>query len=108
MCRPEGERRSVVSVGCHSTLTKGANCIGLIVHHIFLLLSPVQPAVALLQYAMEVRGDEGFMVENRYFKRSASSSIYHQKCRHGGYRMDHPRHACSSATFYKSGISPPR
>jgi len=73
--RSEGERRSVVSVRCHGTLAKGANCMGLTVHHFFFLLSPVQPAVVLLQYAMKVRGEQGFMIGNRYFERSASSSI---------------------------------
>jgi hypothetical protein len=45
------------------------------VHHFLLLLSPVQPAAVLLQFAMEVGGKQGYMIGDRYFERSASSSI---------------------------------
>jgi hypothetical protein len=73
--RSEGEDRGVISVGCHGTLAKDANCVGPTVHHFFFLLSPVQPAVVLLQYAMKVRGERGFIIGYRYFEPSASSSI---------------------------------
>jgi hypothetical protein len=54
---------------------KGANYIGLTVHRFLLSLSPVQPAVTLLQIAQEVREAPPFQIGSRYFELSASSSI---------------------------------
>jgi hypothetical protein len=54
---------------------KGANCTGLTVHRFLLSLSPVQPAVTLLQIAQEVKEAPPFQNGNRYFELSASSSI---------------------------------